>query len=129
MPLTSRSSSVDSNGAFLIRNIPTGTYPLIFSRVGYDRQTISTEIENSESLYFQIALHQTPIRGAGIDIVADPPDVSGEYLKHQKFFFPQDSSSMYCYYGSGTTYPIGMMFTDSGLYMYSFQTAILDSEW
>ena len=118
------SSTID--GTFRITDVPVGEYELIVSRVGYERRRISVKVRESDSLYYGIKLRQQPIQAGEVDVIGEPPDRSD--LKPKGLLFPKESSDTYCIYGTATSLPIGILYSDSAFYMYSLETAVIDSE-
>ncbi|MDI6767398.1 MAG: carboxypeptidase-like regulatory domain-containing protein, partial [Bacteroidota bacterium] len=117
------SSGID--GTFRIANIPIGTYELVFSRIGYERQIIPLQIVKDDSLYFEIKSKPQPVRTKEVEILGERLEEAKPYLN---LFFPQEMPGVYCIYGKISSIPIGILFTDSAFYMYSIETTVIDSQ-
>jgi len=126
IPNTPFGSSSRIDGTFRVTDIPAGEYELVFSRVGYERQNIPIKIQKSDSLYYEIKLQQQPVKTGEVEVIGERPE--GGNLKTQGLFFPKESPDIYCIYGTVSSLPIGIFFSDSAFYMYSLETAIIDSE-
>ncbi|MBI4810523.1 MAG: carboxypeptidase-like regulatory domain-containing protein [Ignavibacteriales bacterium] len=113
-----------NNGKFALTDILSGDYELVISRIGYERQMISLQIKDVDSLYYDIELRPQPVRTEGVEVLAERPDAMKPSLN---LFFPQASDDAYCVYGTGNSLPIGILFTDSALYMYLLEPTIVDS--
>jgi hypothetical protein len=117
-------TSTGKEGKFILRNIPVGEYELVVSRVGYERQTLSIKLEEPESLYYKIKLKPEPVKTKGIDVVGERAEGARQALG---LFFPHEGDNAYCIYGTVSSLPIGVLFIDSAIYMYSLDTAVVDS--
>ncbi|MBI4811655.1 MAG: hypothetical protein HY800_09505 [Ignavibacteriales bacterium] len=95
---------------------------MIISRVGYERQIITLQISKQESLYYEIKLRPRPVLTEEMEVLAERPEEVRPNL-----FFPKASDDAYCVYGTGNSLPIGILFTDSALYMYLLEPKIVDS--
>jgi len=118
-------TSSASDGTFRISFVPAGVFQMVIARIGYEHELISLNVTKAESLYYQIKLQPQPIRTSGVEVYGKPPE---EVKPNLTLFFPKDSPGTYCLYGAANTMPIGIFFSDSAFYMYSLETAIVDSE-
>ena len=59
---TTKGASTDANGAFTIANIPSGTYNLLISSVGYETYTQSISINAGEVKNVSIKIKQASVR-------------------------------------------------------------------
>jgi len=116
-------TSSAKDGTFRITGISNGVYEMIASRLGYERQAVSIKLGEAESLYFKIRLRPEPIRTKGVEVFAESPKEAKPTL-----FFPSSGTDSYTVFGGVSSLPIGMWFTDSALYMYALDTAVIDSE-
>lgn len=57
---TLRGASTDSWGEFLVADIPTGTYAVVFSIVGYQRETVD-KVEVAEGQTVELVVRLTPV--------------------------------------------------------------------
>jgi hypothetical protein len=122
---TPRGTSSENDGTFRIASVPAGTYELVISRVGYERQSVHFQAAKTESLYYMIKLRPQPVRTKEVEVLGKRP---AEARPNQQLFFPKESPDTYCFYGIASSLPIGIFFADSAFYMYSLDTAIVDSE-
>lgn len=111
------------NGTFRIANIPVGSYEIIISRIGYEQNVIPLQVVKTESLYFEIKLRQRPVQIEETEVIAKHPEKLSSIL-----FFPIESSKTYCVYGTASSIPIGILLTDSVLYMYCLEPIVIDSQ-
>lgn len=63
---TTRGTSTDAKGAFVIDNIASGTYNLVISSIGYETQRKSITLATGEVKSFDLELEETNIRLAAI---------------------------------------------------------------
>jgi hypothetical protein len=118
-------ASSGRDGTFKIAQIPAGAFELVLSCVGYERRTVSYRTEKPESLYYDIQLTPRPVQTKEVEVLGERP---GGMKPNLTMFFPKASGDAFCVYGTGLSVPIGMLFTDSALYMYSIEPILLDSE-
>ena len=116
--------STDTLGKFILTNIESGEYDLIISRVGYIRQTKHLQVNKNDTLFYEIKLVAQPIQAGEVEILGE----RSESVKPNLNLFPMANDNAYCVYGNGESLPIGILFTDSALYMYALDTALVDSE-
>ena len=119
-------TSSGKDGTFKIAHLPAGTYELVLSCVGYERQSLAIRIERPESLYYEIKLRAKPVQTKEVEVLGERPTGTG--LKLQGLLFPKDSPNTLCIYGTSTHTPIGVFFADSGLYMYTIESAVIKDE-
>jgi hypothetical protein len=118
-------TSSANDGTFRIAYVPVGDYQMVISRVGYSREVINLDVAKPESLYYEIKLKPQPVRTAGVEVYGERP---AELKPNPTLFLPKESPGTYCIYGAANTLPVGIFFSDSAFYMYSLDTAIIDSE-
>jgi hypothetical protein len=118
-------TSSEGDGTFRISFVPSGVYQMVASRVGYDREVMNLEMTKPESLYFEIKLQPKPFRTKEVEVVGKRPE---GIEPRQYTFYPKESPNTYCIYSAGSSMPIGIFFSDSALYMYALDTAIVDSD-
>ena len=123
---TPRGTSSAKDGTFRLAKIPQGTYDLVFSCVGYQRQILPLRTEKPEHRQYEIRLKPRPIQTGGVEVLGKRYGEAA--LKLQGLLFPRESPGTYCQYGVATSIPIGVFFADSGFYMYSLEAALIDSE-
>jgi hypothetical protein len=114
-----------SDGIFRLGNIPPGSYVIVVSRVGYlrDTQPIAPTARDSISLTVRLTPRSIPVGGP--DILAEREqshDLGGD------LFFPQSMDNAFCLYGSEVSYPVGILITDSALFMYAVEPTVIDNE-
>jgi hypothetical protein len=117
-----------NDGRFVIANIPVGNYQLVISHVGYKQQIVSVQIAGSESLSYEIKLETEPVPIQVVEILRNRIGETLPTLSQEYHFFPKKSENTYCIYATAPSMPIGILFSDSGMYMYSLDTAVVDSE-
>ncbi|MBI4810525.1 MAG: hypothetical protein HY800_03610 [Ignavibacteriales bacterium] len=84
---------------------------------------MTLQISKAESLYYEIKLMSQPVRTKEAEILAERPEEVRSTL-----FFPKESPDMYCIYGTSSSIPIGILFTDSAFYMFSLGTDTIQGE-
>ena len=67
-PELNRGTSTKANGQFLLQNIPSGTYVLTFSFIGYASQNQRVTINNDEATTINIVMHQQSLDIATITV-------------------------------------------------------------
>lgn len=78
--------SSDSSGSFRI-NLKPGSYQIIFSKLGYEKQTINAEVSENKFTNTQIPLNENTIELDAADIISDRPvsAASSKYLSDIDF--------------------------------------------
>ena len=117
-------TSTDTLGKFEISNIDSGDYDLIISRVGYARQLRHIQLKENDSLFYEIRLVAQPIQASEVEILGERTETTKPILN----LFPLAKDNSYCVYGVENSVPIGILFTDSAIYMYSLEPSMVDSE-
>ncbi len=115
-----------SDGSFRILGIPAGEYELIVSRVGYERKSTPVNVHRSDSLYFDIKLGPQPFQAKEVEVFGERSVV--RRIRKRDLLFPREDKDMFCIYSALTPQPIGVLMGDSAVYMYSLDTAVIDSE-
>ena len=118
-------SSSGENGQFQLSWVPPGQYSLICSRVGYERRSIAIKVGMGDSLFCEIRLTPWSIPAGEVEVIGKRAE---DKRVSTKLFLPDAGENSFCAFGVETTVPIGILFTDSALYMYSLETATIDSE-
>jgi hypothetical protein len=118
-------SSTSINGTFVLSNIQPGEYDLVTSRLGYIPQKRHLNLGHGDSLSIQVFLEPRAIPMSGTEVIEER---SRSSLPSLNLLVPESRKEMYCIYGAETTLPIGILTTDSCLYMYSFDPVLIDSE-
>lgn len=80
-----RTAVAESDGRFLITNIPNGNYTLTVHRIGYKTKSLPIEIglgESDEQLSISIDLSPSLLSSQSIEVTADRENVSGSNLEH-----------------------------------------------
>ncbi|MFH0990736.1 MAG: carboxypeptidase-like regulatory domain-containing protein [bacterium] len=77
---TTRGASSGDDGRYLLQNIPSGEYQIVFSLVGYERVVKQMTIPDSASLVMNVALSPREIQADAVDVVASYEDEWKEYL-------------------------------------------------
>src|SRR5262249_52795273 len=122
-------ASTDSGGAFRLAGIPAGAHDLVVSHIGYERRVVSIPAAAAqESVYVEILMVPRAIPANAIEVLAPRNRETPLPPAHPDLFFPRSSPGTYCMYGTGSTIPIGLFFSDSVFSMYALDTAIVDSE-
>jgi hypothetical protein len=120
------SSGTDGKFLLILTGVPPGEYDMVVSRVGYERKTLQIRVEKNKSLTYEVKLQPRPIRTREVEVLGERPGEAVAKLTYQ--FFPKDTSDIYALYGSSSSNPIGILYSDSAFYIYSLKTAIIDSE-
>jgi hypothetical protein len=120
-------SSADS-GRFTLAHIPPGSFEMVVSHVGFRKKTFSVHITEAESLLYQISMEAEPVQIREVEVLGTATRKPDLAASEGYSFFPRESPNTYCLYINGPSRPIGVFFSDSGFYMYSLDTAIVDSE-
>jgi len=71
---TAIGTSTDTNGKFMLTNVPAGIFDLVVSRMGYERQVISLRLLQPESLYYDIKLKSQLLREHEVEVIAESPE-------------------------------------------------------
>ena len=119
-------TSTEKDGSFKISRISPGEYDLVLSCVGYDRQTVPLTIGKGDSLYYDMKLRPRLIQTKGVEVLGQRP--AAESLRLGALLFPHDSPNTVCLYGTSTSLPIGVLYCDSALYMYTLEPTVVGDE-
>jgi hypothetical protein len=84
---TTIGTTTGKDGAFTIKNVPSGIYDIIFSYVGFEMQKMHIQIYEHETLNYNISLVPKPLNYSQIDIVAKTPEDWKDNLKTFKKMF------------------------------------------
>jgi hypothetical protein len=84
---TTIGASTDKNGQFIIKNVPFGSYNIIFSYVGYQIQSKSFYSYKSGTLNFNISLKPKAINLNQVNVTGNIPEDWQENLKIFKNIF------------------------------------------
>jgi len=74
----STGSSTNENGYFVIHPIPSGTYTVMCSFLGYLTFTQEVDLQPNEKLFLKIKLAPQPINAEAISVIADVEDLEKE---------------------------------------------------
>ena len=80
---TTIGTATGKNGEFIIKNVPPGTYDIIFSYVGFEMQKRNVKADKNETLTFNISLRQKIINLSPVEITGK---ASGEWEDNLKLF-------------------------------------------
>lgn len=72
-----RAATTDRNGAFLLENLPAGTYTLALHRIGYVTQRRLLVINEQTSPFLEITLQPAALSGEAIEVVASQDQLRG----------------------------------------------------
>jgi hypothetical protein len=128
LPNTPLGVSSGNDGRFAITNVPAGTYQLAVSHIGFKEKIMSVRIANGDSLSYEIKLETEPVRMREVEIPGKRVEETTPSPGNLFHFFPTPGPNTYCMYVTGPSMPIGIFFSDSAFYMYSLDTATVDSE-
>lgn len=120
--------STSQDGRFHLTGVPAGLYELVVSRVGYEGRRLRLKVAQGDSTRYDLALEPRTILSSEVEIVGKALEVRPAHAAHQFMFYPRNAPNLYCLYGVGYSSPVGIEITDSALYMYSLDTAVVDSE-
>jgi hypothetical protein len=81
-------------------------------------------IKGSDSVYLDIRLHAKAIQAKEVEVLGE----RAAALSVQPLFFPRDTTGMLCIYGTLNSLPVGILTTDSALYLYALETTVIDSQ-
>jgi hypothetical protein len=70
---TTIGTTTGKDGEFIINNVPSGVYDIIFSYVGFEMQKMHIQIYEHETLNYNISLIPKPLNYSQIDIVGKTP--------------------------------------------------------
>lgn len=73
LSFTTIGTSTLKNGSFKMINIPSGIFDLMVSHVGYEQHVETTQINESDSLYYEIKLEPKILQTGEIEVVAESP--------------------------------------------------------
>ncbi len=118
-------TSTQSDGGFTLANVPAGDYELVVSRVGYVRRSVHIRLGGRDTSSHDIRLVPQPVRTEEVEVRAER---AVQTPAMPKLLFPGPAPDCYTIYGTSSAPPIGIFTTDSAFYMYSLDTAIVDSE-
>lgn len=71
-PQLNRGAYTKSDGSYIINNLPTGTYTLVFSYVGYENQNKEVTLEKGETVTLDVSLQRTLIQEETITVTGTP---------------------------------------------------------
>ncbi|NBC64972.1 MAG: TonB-dependent receptor [Bacteroidetes bacterium] len=71
-PQLDRGSSTQIDGSYMIRNLPTGTYTLVLSFVGYQSKNQEVTLQKGETLSLDVKLQKTSISAETITVTGTP---------------------------------------------------------
>ncbi len=68
---TVRGTATDTRGEYRLAGIPTGTYTLVFSMVGYHRETLSgIRVQEDSAIVVNITMTQSPVQAEQVVVTA-----------------------------------------------------------
>ncbi|WP_185957146.1 TonB-dependent receptor [Gracilimonas mengyeensis] len=67
---TSIGAATDIDGNYIIRRVPAGTHTLVVSYIGYERIEEEIEVEDGETLEYNVELVQVAVQGEGVTVSA-----------------------------------------------------------
>ena len=80
---TNRGTSTDSKGQIIYDEISTGSHELVFSFIGYKRETETVKVRRGEKVSISVALVPNPVMLEGIRVSALRPDqLANDRLKN-----------------------------------------------
>ena len=124
LPFSSIGTSSGADGRFRLSRLPAGRFDLVVQRVGFEQQVIPVSVERSDSLYLDIRLRAKAILVKEVEVLGERAPT----LSIQPLFFPRDTTGVICIYGTSNSLPIGILTTDSALYLYALETIVIDSQ-
>ncbi|MCW9707094.1 TonB-dependent receptor [Fodinibius salsisoli] len=85
-----------ADGTFILNNVPSGTHELIFSFIGYKKQTKSITINDTETISLEIRLQPQALSLQGIQVTALQPDLKRSQLGEEEVqqANPRDSGEL-----------------------------------
>jgi len=83
---TTRGAATDKDGKYYIKNIPPGSYDLIFSMMGYELQTMSLQFIEPRRLKIDMKLKPRVLKGKQVQVTASVPR---EWRKNLKRFIKE----------------------------------------
>ncbi len=86
-------TSTDTNGGFFLRGVPPGSFSLVVSRVGYERQIQSVLLAQGDSLVRNIQLTANPLSTQAIEVSTSYPKDWEENLKRFSRAFIGESNN------------------------------------
>lgn len=117
-------TSSGDDGAFILKNVPSGEYTIIVSRVNYQSRTIPVTVDTSGSVDLAVDLVLKLIVTPEVEIVRE-----GETpVPNKLHYFPLESPGTLCVYGTASTAPIAVIHTDSLLFLLSLDLDTVDGE-
>jgi iron complex outermembrane receptor protein len=93
---TTIGTTTDADGTFTLQNVPSGTQKLIFSFVGFKKQTQSITIDGTETISLEIRLQPQALSLEGIQVTALQPDLKRSQLGEEEVqqANPRDSGEL-----------------------------------
>jgi hypothetical protein len=117
-------SSTGADGRFVLPRVPPGEYDLVVSRVGYRRVVLRIAPGGSDTIALIVRLVPAPLEVGGVEVTAE----AGNAPDGAPIFLPDGGKNSWCAYASETEVPVGILFTETALYFYHLDTAVIGSE-